>query len=187
MPTDRERICCGQDPAHCVSRLPHFSQYCLEEGFLRIHRQYREELTVFGQVRGPGDDNREYRYAAYRHFIFWQHGSLGQGNRVVIPSCCVWSIRDKFPDPTGHYTGFIPGIWVFSLALWHVNTGPQVLTNLCEHHQGIKAIFPFFVVRLYYFLLSFKVCPIFFTATLSRNYFVLHYLFVKVICFCNCK
>uniref|UniRef100_A0A668A4C7 P2X purinoreceptor 7 intracellular domain-containing protein n=1 Tax=Myripristis murdjan TaxID=586833 RepID=A0A668A4C7_9TELE len=110
MPTDLERKCCGQDPKNCVSLLPHFSQYCLTEGFLHIHRQYREDITVLGQASGPGDDNREYRYAAYRHFIYWQHGSLGQGNRRVIPSCCVWRIRDRFPDPQGHYTGFVPGI-----------------------------------------------------------------------------
>ncbi|XP_041953671.1 uncharacterized protein LOC121713243 [Alosa sapidissima] len=107
MPTDRERKCCGQDPAHCVSLLPHFTQYCLDEGYLRIHRQYREDLTAFGDVREPGDDKR---HAAYRHFIFWQHGSLGQGNRRVIPSCCVCRIRGKFPDPQGQYTGYIPGI-----------------------------------------------------------------------------
>ena len=110
MPTDRERKCCGQNLATCVSLLPHFTQYCLDEGFLRIHRQYREEITSLGHIREPGDDNREFRYAAYRHFIFWQHGSLGQGNRTVIPSCCVCKIRDKFPDPQGQYTGFIPGI-----------------------------------------------------------------------------
>ncbi|KAG5282707.1 hypothetical protein AALO_G00058980 [Alosa alosa] len=104
------RKCCGQDPAHCVSLMPHFTQYCLDEGYLRIHRQYREDLTAFGNVREPGDDNREYRHAAYRHFIFWQHGSLGQGNRRVIPSCCVCRIREKFPDPQGQYTGYIPGI-----------------------------------------------------------------------------
>lgn len=110
MPTDQERKCCDQEPVNCVSLLPHFSQYCFEEGFIRIHRQYREDITALGHTREPGDDNREYRYGAYRHFIYWQHGSLGQGNRLVIPSCCVCRIRDKFPDPQGHYTGFIPGL-----------------------------------------------------------------------------
>lgn len=110
MATDRERKCCGQDPVNCVSLLPHFDHYCMDEGYLRIHRQYREDLTAFGNIREPGDDNREYRHAAYRHFIFWQHGALGQGNRRVIPSCCVCRVRDKFPDPQGQYTGYIPGI-----------------------------------------------------------------------------
>lgn len=79
MPTDLERKCCGQEPAHCVSLLPHFSQYCLEEGFLRIHRQFREDITVLGEIRKAGDDNREYRYAAYKYYVYWQHGSLGAG------------------------------------------------------------------------------------------------------------
>lgn len=109
MPTDRERRCCGQDPIYCIGNLPHFRQYCLDDGFLRIHRQYREDITMLGHAREPGVDNREFRYAAYRHYIYWQHGSLGSGNRLVIPSCCVWKIRDKFPDPQGQYTGFLPG------------------------------------------------------------------------------
>lgn len=109
MPTDRERKCCGQEPIYCISRLPHFSLYCLDEGNLRIHRQFREDLLVVRLAREPGDDNREYRYAAYRHYTFWQHGSLGQGNRFVIPSCCVWAIRDRYPDPHGQYIGFVPG------------------------------------------------------------------------------
>uniref|UniRef100_A0A8C2FFT3 P2X purinoreceptor 7 intracellular domain-containing protein n=1 Tax=Cyprinus carpio TaxID=7962 RepID=A0A8C2FFT3_CYPCA len=79
MPTDQERKCCGQEPVNCVSLLLHFSQYCLEEGLIRIHRE-------------TGNDNREYRYGAYRHFIYWQHGSLG------------------------HYTGFIPDICEHLLA-----------------------------------------------------------------------
>ena len=110
MNTDREKVCCGQDPENCKSLLPHFREYCLNEGVLRIHRNYREDVTALGNVREPGDDNREFRYAAYRHFIFWQYGALGPGNRRVIFSCCVCRIRDKFPDPNGHYTGFLPGV-----------------------------------------------------------------------------
>lgn len=109
MPTDLERKCCGQQTANCISRLPSFSLYCLDASILRIHRNYREDITALGIAREPGDDNREYRYAAYRSFIYWQHGAVGRGNRLVIPSCCVWQIRDKWPDPHGCYTGFTPG------------------------------------------------------------------------------
>ncbi|KAL7403029.1 hypothetical protein ABVT39_023369 [Epinephelus coioides] len=109
IPTDREKLCCGQDPANCISLLPHLSIYCLDEGNLRIHRQYRDDVLVAENAREPGDDNRKYRYAAYRQSIFWQHGALGRGVQLVIPSCCVWSIRDRYPDPHGQYTGFIPG------------------------------------------------------------------------------
>uniref|UniRef100_A0A8C6KBU7 P2X purinoreceptor 7 intracellular domain-containing protein n=1 Tax=Nothobranchius furzeri TaxID=105023 RepID=A0A8C6KBU7_NOTFU len=98
MPTLLERKCCGQEPNHCVCLLPQFSLFCLDEGNLRIHRQYWEDLMA---VRP--------RYAAYRHFIFWQHGAFGRGNRLVIPSCCVWAVRDRYQDPYGQYKGFVPG------------------------------------------------------------------------------
>ncbi len=107
MSTDLGRKCCGQGPNYCISQLPQFSLYCLEDGYLRLHRQYRNDVLVISESREPGDDNREFRYAAYRQYIFWQHGALGQGNRLVIPSCCVWWIRDKYPDPQGQYTGFV--------------------------------------------------------------------------------
>ena len=42
----------------------------------------------------------------HRQFVLWQHGRLGVGRRVVIASCCVWNIRDTFPDPRAHYTRF---------------------------------------------------------------------------------
>lgn len=65
-------------------------------------------MTLLGAAREPGDDHREYRHAAYRHYIFWQYGSLGVGNRRVIPSCCVMKVREKFPDPNNQYVGFVP-------------------------------------------------------------------------------
>ena len=46
------------------------------------------------------------RHAAYRQFVLWRHGRIGQGVRRVIPSCVVWLIRDRFPSASGQYTGF---------------------------------------------------------------------------------
>ena len=70
--------------------------------YLPIQRQYRDDVIVLCQVRGPGEGNREYRYTAIRHFISWKYAHLGSRNWLVTPCCCAWSIDDKFPDSHGH-------------------------------------------------------------------------------------
>lgn len=77
----------------------------LDEGVLELARRFRNDL--FGFQEGP-DRMKTNRHAAYRQFVLLQHGRLSAGHRVVIPSCCVWAIRDKYPDPYGQYTGFLP-------------------------------------------------------------------------------
>ena len=54
------------------------------------------------------DPNRVLRHTAYRQFVLWQHGRLVRGDRRVLPSCAVRKIREAFPDPNNHYTGYVP-------------------------------------------------------------------------------
>ncbi|KAI4895801.1 hypothetical protein NFI96_004493 [Prochilodus magdalenae] len=93
MPTEEERRCCGQEPEYCVSTLRHFSYLCLDEGVLM--RDVRDQRAQFRNWQDG------YRRAAYRRYTDSKYGPLGPGNRVAIPSCCVWRIRDKYPDPKG--------------------------------------------------------------------------------------
>ncbi|XP_076116808.1 P2X purinoceptor 7-like [Mytilus galloprovincialis] len=106
MPTEGERVCCNQIPLNCISRLQDFDLVVLDQVVLAVAQRYRQD--VFG-VGDDEDYNRGKRHTAYRQFTLWHHWYLGAGNRRVIPSCCVWRIRDKYPDPFGQYRGFLGG------------------------------------------------------------------------------
>ena len=43
------------------------------------------------------------RCQLYHHYVPAAHGVLGQGNRVVVPTCVQDFIRSIFPDPEASY------------------------------------------------------------------------------------
>ena len=52
-------------------------------------------LSVFNRFRGhsiENIDNKSYRFAGYKQYIFWVYNYLGKGVRKVIPSCAVSKI-----------------------------------------------------------------------------------------------
>ncbi|KAI2664086.1 P2X purinoceptor 7 [Labeo rohita] len=70
-------------------------------------------LNIYRADYGPlglqGIETR-YRFLAYRSFVSWCWGFLGQRIRVVLPSCVVRRIRAEFPDSQGRYVGFRPAL-----------------------------------------------------------------------------
>ena len=102
MPTQEENKCCTRVVRHCISITPLFQQLVLDANVLDIAMRYREDVLVLNNVR----NNENFRHAAYRQYVLWQHGHLGRGNRRVVPSCCVVAIRARFPSPNGVYTGY---------------------------------------------------------------------------------
>ncbi|XP_062612145.1 P2X purinoceptor 7-like [Saccostrea cucullata] len=106
MPVDTEKVRCNKTPSNYHFRLRDFDIIVLDELVLEVARRMREDMLVEARDQNL---NRANRYAAYRQYILWIHGHLGAGNRRVIPSCVIWRIRDKYPDPFGHYVGFIDG------------------------------------------------------------------------------
>ena len=104
MPTQEENKCCARTRRPCVSRQALFNQIVLDANILDIAMRYREDVLVLNNNR----NNENFRHAAYRQFVLWQHGRLGRGNRRVVPSCCVLAIRSRYPSPNGVYTGYRP-------------------------------------------------------------------------------
>lgn len=104
MPTQEENKCCTRAIRPCISRTPLFHQIVLDANILDIAMRYREDILALENVR----NNENFRHAAYRQFVLWQHGRLGRGNRRVVPSCCVIAIRKRYPSPNGIYTGYRP-------------------------------------------------------------------------------
>ena len=81
----------------------------LDSAVLPIARNFRNDVyTLPQEEEEEADENKAMRHAAYRQFVLWQFGKLGTGDRSVIPSCCIWKIRDKYRDPFDQYTGFHP-------------------------------------------------------------------------------
>lgn len=56
-------------------------------------------------VQSPDYTTSSYKKATYRQFILWQEGRLGRGNYKVVPSCVIWTVRNRYPALDGLYLG----------------------------------------------------------------------------------
>uniref|UniRef100_A0A672HNJ0 P2X purinoreceptor 7 intracellular domain-containing protein n=1 Tax=Salarias fasciatus TaxID=181472 RepID=A0A672HNJ0_SALFA len=110
-----ENICCRETPkvwhrcqqvgvSTCITQHPGFELVSLNPYVLQA--AYAYERQIFGETQETMV-NSSYRHLAYRNFVRWCWGYLGQHIRVVLPSCAVTVIREHFPED-GPYTGFLP-------------------------------------------------------------------------------
>ena len=115
---DIDSLCCTEVAAiaeekfegkKCVTLTKEFDLLCVNKTILKnvligLHETRGDPLEKDSDIQ-----NRSLRFAAYKQFIWWIFQHLGKGNRRVIPSCVVWSIRKHFPEANGQYTRFKEG------------------------------------------------------------------------------
>lgn len=100
MQSDQENVCCQR--VNCLTRFQVFNNICLDRDVLEICIKARCDI----RADEFNFSMESFRKAAYRQFIIWRYGKLGRGNRRVVPSCAVLSIRRAYPSPDGRVMGF---------------------------------------------------------------------------------
>ena len=99
---------------------------------------------------------RSYRFAGYKQFSWWVHNQLGKGVRKVIPSCALWSIREKHPSVDGSYIPFKESrdndarqlygdnwctlSWLNFRDLLDLGANHEGLPNLCRWHKILNSL-----------------------------------------------
>ena len=102
--TPEEEICCRKNDGPCITLTSEeFTDVCLNPHVLDV--VIRDKNDLYGR-NDNSSDNKTLRHTAYRQYVLWRFGRLGVGNRVIVPSCAVWKIRDQFPSTDGQYKGF---------------------------------------------------------------------------------
>ncbi|PFX13034.1 P2X purinoceptor 7 [Stylophora pistillata] len=99
MPNEIENVCCKR--VTCITRFQAFNNICLDRDSLEVC------IRACCDIRADefNFSMEGFRKSAYRQFVLWRFGKLGRGNRRVVPSCVVLSIRRIYPSADGQYMG----------------------------------------------------------------------------------
>ena len=100
MPNEIENVCCKR--VACITRFQAFNNICLDRDILEVCMKARCDI----RADEFNFSVESFRKAAYRQFVLWRFGKLGRGNRRVVPSCVVLSIRRMYPSADGQYMGY---------------------------------------------------------------------------------
>ncbi|KAL6458652.1 hypothetical protein MHYP_G00321240 [Metynnis hypsauchen] len=96
-----EQLCCRKSKGRCITTSSLFPALVLSRSVLEIALLYVAPLAEQHK-----DD--QLRQQAYAQYIRWRFGDFTPMDAVpVIPSCCVWRIREQYPSPDGKYSGLI--------------------------------------------------------------------------------
>ena len=116
METETESFCCRDrkeateyyfEGRKCITESEDFRMVCLSKPELDT------ALSVFNRFRGgsiENIDNKSYRLASCKQYIFWVYNYLGKGVRKVISSCAVWEIRNESKSENNLYVPFAESI-----------------------------------------------------------------------------
>lgn len=119
MPSARERKCCQEEPLNRTHLADYEKGKCLLECAaiqhilheLSVQALWLAHRRFFGhtadELNFNNMTNKNYRHHAYHGYINFMFGKLGRHCRKVIPACIVQKIREKWPEPSGQYVGFV--------------------------------------------------------------------------------
>ncbi|KAM6965376.1 P2X purinoceptor 7 [Aplochiton taeniatus] len=99
----QEQLCCRQTSGRCITTSPLFERLVLSHSILEAVLLYREPLSELAEEGRTSF----LRHCAYSQYISWRFGAPPTDTHPVIPSCCVWRIREDYPSPDGQYKGFM--------------------------------------------------------------------------------
>ncbi|KAM3611295.1 uncharacterized protein V6R79_016168 [Siganus canaliculatus] len=98
----QEELCCRQSGGACITSSPLFEQLVLRRSLLEAVLLYRDPLSSLT----VGSQTTALRHCAYRQYISWRFGVPPNDTHPVVPSCCLWRVREEYPSPDGQYSGF---------------------------------------------------------------------------------
>lgn len=121
----KARNCCRDTPGRCVLLWDHELR-----GIVLGSRAVRAALNQARCLRHQDSwdhENANLRFQAYQQYIYATIGTTGSGNRVPIPACVCWAIRDRWPGVS--YVGFkeapVNGMHACMQQVTNVNDSPE--------------------------------------------------------------
>ncbi|TRZ02198.1 hypothetical protein DNTS_030429 [Danionella cerebrum] len=97
--TLQEELCCRLKSGRCITSSPLFQTLVVNRSVLETTLMYVDPLVEL-------HEGVQLQHGAYAQFIRWRFGENIPREAVpVLPSCCVWRIREEYPSPDDKGTG----------------------------------------------------------------------------------